>query len=225
MAETMYEVGARLGKPVTAVVTDMDQPLGAAIGNTLEVIESIETLRGNGPSDLTELCLILASLALVKSGKAANDEIARQQLMVLIKNGTALEYFKRLIKAQGGDVRIIDQPELMPMAKHSFDYSLPDNGGRQGKKQLIKSIDARKVAEACKVIGGGRTRKGEAINLGVGLKVHLKVGDAVVDGKPLATVYAESEDDYKRAADSLKDAFHFSDKPSESPPLVKKILA
>jgi len=224
LAETMYEVGALLGKPVSAVVTDMDQPLGCAIGNTLEVIESIDTLKGEGPQDLTELCLILASLAMVKAGKAANEESARKQLLALIESGMALNYFKRLIEAQGGDASVIEHPERMVRAKHAFDFVATTNG-RHGSDKWIKYIDARKVAEACKVIGGGRSRKGDAINLGVGVKLHMKVGDAVTEGKPLATIYADSEADDRLAAAVLNDAFQFSAKPSQPIKLVKKILA
>lgn len=225
LAETMYEVGARLNKPVSAVVTDMNQPLGTAIGNTLEVIESIETLKGIGPKDLTELCLILGSLALVKARRAPNDDIARKQLVTLIENGVAINFFKRLIEAQGGDTRIIDHPELMPRAKYMLDFSptLNEKGKSNGK--WIKFIDARKVAETCKLIGGGRNRKGESINLGVGVKLHCKVGDALGDNTPLATIHADSEDDCKKAAAVLNEAFHFSEKSTKPIKLVKKVLA
>ncbi len=225
LAQTMYEVGKRLGKPVSAVVTDMDQPLGNAVGNTLEVIESIETLKGKGPKDLTELCLVLGSLAMVKSGKAADDEIARKQLMALMENGTALNYFKRLIEAQGGDVRVIDNPELMPRATETFDFATTANGKGQSNGKWIKYIDARKVAEACKIIGGGRSRKGDAIHLGVGVKLHLKVGDAVTATEPLASIYADSENDRQAATEVLNDAFQFSDTPTEPIKLVKRVLA
>lgn len=220
LARTMVEVGKRLNRPVTAVVTDMEQPLGNAVGHTLEVIEAVETLKGNGPPDLQELCLSLGSLALTRSGKCKSDEESRKELTRLIESGAALEMFRKLIIAQGGDARAVDDYELMPQANHEFDLLAPGTGQR-----WVKHIDGRKVAEACKIMGAGRTRKGDAINMAVGVVLTAKVGSVLQGGEQLAVVYADSEGEYDAALPLLTEAFTFSDQPVAAPNIIKSSVA
>lgn len=215
LADTMAKVGHILKKPITAVVTDMEQPLGMAVGHTVEVMEAISTLKGEGPQDLKELCLELGSLALTKAhpGKTAHE--ARAELEQLIKSGKALDSLRTLIKHQGGNPDIIEKPELMPTAKIKRDYAVAGKGTK-----WIKHIDGRKVAEACKLMGAGRIKKGDPINLAVGVVLKGKVGSELEGGFPVATIHADSEEQYEAAAGKLDEAFTYSDEPVDTPPLI-----
>ncbi len=206
LAQTMEEVGKRLKRPVTALVTNMDQPLGNAIGNTLEIIESIETLQGKGPKDLLELCLTFGSLALVKADICKTDKEAHSKLLDVIKNGQALKSLSQMIEAQGGNCEVINDFSLMPTAKQQTDYYDSTISG----EQWLKTLDAKTVAEACKIMGAGRTRKGESINLAVGIKLKAKVGDKVSSQKPLATIYYDTTEQFAAASQILEKAFQFS---------------
>ncbi|MBX9693482.1 MAG: thymidine phosphorylase, partial [Cyanobacteria bacterium] len=212
LAETMVGVGKTLGRPVTAVVTDMEQPLGRAVGHTVEVIEAIETLKGRGPDDLKELCLSLGGLALVKAGKASDEIEARGTLERLLTDGTALKYFKRLVHAQGGREEVVDDYGLMPIAREKFDVVV------DGQKRWVKHLDGRKVADACKIMGAGRMKKGDPVNLGVGVVLNAKVGSSI-DGQPLATIYADSKEQFEQARTRLLEAFEFSDSEIPEPNL------
>ena len=216
LATTMVEVGHRLRKPVTVVVTDMEQPLGYNVGHTLEVIEAIETLKGRGPADLTELCYSLGALALVAADKAGNEDEARKQLKEIFDSGKALAKFKELVKAQGGDVRAVDDYTLMPTAKLQFEVKVPGTGPK-----WIRHLNGRTVAHACKVMGAGRAKKGEAINLAVGVSLKAKVGDKLNGGDSVATIYADSEQEADRAIDIFNDAIKYSDHEVPVPPVIR----
>lgn len=216
LAETMVEVGKRLNRAVTAVVTDMEQPLGNAIGHTLEVIEAIETLKGGGPEDLVELCLALGAMALVVEGKAENEDAARAQLLKVLKDGTALAKFGELITAQGGDARVLQDYSLMPHA--SIEMELPASAT---KDQWIFQLDGRIVAEACKLMGAGRTKKDDAIDLAVGIVLHGKIGSCIKAGQSCATIYANSQAAADKAAEKLHEAITFKDSPVPVPQLIK----
>jgi len=220
LAHALVEVGRRLKRPVTAVVTDMEQPLGMAVGHTVEVIEAIETLQGRGPEDLHELCMVLGALALVKAGKAKDEKEAREKLQKLISSGAALENFRKLVKAQGGDPSVVENYKLMPHAKHTFEFKAPGNGPK-----WIKHLDGRKVSEACKLMGAGRSKKGEPINLAVGVVLKAKVGSKVEGGETIATVYADSQADYDKAFAKLEEAFTFSDAPVSKPEIIKASIS
>jgi len=219
LAETMADVGKALGRPVTAVVTDMEQPLGNAVGHTVEVIEAIETLKGNGPDDLVELCLSLGSLALVAAGKAKDEKTAREQLSKYLSDGTALGYFRKLVKAQGGDDRVVDDYSLMPTAKEIYQLVAPGNGN--SKTLWIKHLDGRKVAEACKLMGAGREKKGDPINMAVGVVLSAKVGTKIEPGQALATVHADSKEQFDKIRETLLSAFSFSDSEVAKPAIIK----
>ncbi len=216
LAEVMVAVGKTLGKPVTAVVTDMEQPLGSAVGHTLEVIEAIETLKGNGPKDLTELCMALGSTALVTAGNVKDKDEARRKLQQLIDDGVALQYFEKLVKAQGGDVSVVDDYSIMPTAAATFEVKAEPNG-----KRWVKHLDGRKISAACKLMGAGRDKKGEPINLAVGVVLKAKVGSAIEGGAPLAVVHADSKAQFEAAKDKILSAFTFSETEVPETPLVK----
>jgi pyrimidine-nucleoside phosphorylase len=216
LARVMADVGQRLKRPITCVVTDMEQPLGFAVGHTLEVMEALDTLRGNGPPDLQELCYSLGSLALVKAGKAENETEAKSRLKEIIESGKALDNFRKLVKAQGGNVEAIDHPEIMPTAKHQFPYVPAGDGTR-----WVKHLDGRKIAEACKLMGAGRMKKGEQINLAVGVILKAKTGSKLEPGEPACIVYADSREQFDKACTKLNEAFAFSNEPVAVPALIK----
>jgi len=216
LAEVMAQVGERLGRPVSAVVTDMEQPLGYAVGHTLEVVEALDTLKGGGPPDLRELCLSLGALALVRSGKLATEREARLELERLIASGQALERFRQIIKAQGGNPAVIEEPGIMPQSKLQFAVPVPGKG-----RKWIERLDGRGIAEACKLMGAGRNKKGDPINLAVGIILKAKIGTAVEGGQPVATIHADSEADYRLALSRLSEAITYSDSPIPTPPVIR----
>lgn len=216
LAKTMVEVGHRLNRPVTAVVTDMEQPLGLAVGHTLEVIEAIDTLKGGGPADLQELCMELGALALISAGKCKDKDAAHKILKDLMESGKALQSFRTLLKAQGGNDAVIEDHSLMPTAKHKYEFLVPGTGTR-----WVEHLDGRKVAEACKLMGAGREKKGDPINLAVGVVLRNKVGAKVEGGTAIADVYADTPEQYEAAKAKLTEAFTFSDKPVKAPSIIK----
>jgi pyrimidine-nucleoside phosphorylase len=221
LAETLHAIGAKLNRAITCIVTDMNQPLGTAVGHSLEVIETIETLKGRGPSDLVELCLILGALALTKAKRAKDEIEAREILSDLLRSGAALEKFKQLIEAQGGDARVIDDYSLLPQAptKHAV-VSQHQNGSHL----WVKGINGRKVSSACELMGAGRVKKGEPIDLAVGVELNTKVGDQVISGKPIATIYGTSAEQCRLAAVELELAYSFSEEPVVRSKLIKQTL-
>ena len=219
LAETLHAVGEYLKRPVIAVVTDMDQPLGSAVGHTIEVIEAIETLKGNGPPDLVELCLTLGALALVRADICKTAQEGRQMLAKLITSGAALSKLEELIKAQHGDPRVIEDYLLMPHANLVEDYI----GSRSGRC-WVKEIDGRKVAHACKLMGAGRAKKGDTIDLAVGVKINTKVGTELTNGQPLATIYAETQDQYRAVCKVLEEAIVLSEEPVPKAKIVKHAI-
>jgi pyrimidine-nucleoside phosphorylase len=216
LAKMLSAVGERLNKPVTAVVTHMEQPLGFAVGHALEVAEAVETLSGGGPEDLRELCFSLGSLALVKAGKYQSEDSAREALNQVIESGAALEQFRRIIKAQGGDPRIVEQPELMPQARIRHPIAVPGQG-----KQWIEHIDGREVAEACKLMGAARAGKGDSINLAVGVVLKGKIGWEFEAGQTVAEVHADSQRDCQAAVAKLEQAITYSRTPVAKPDVIR----
>jgi len=183
LAACMVDIGNRVGRKTVAVLSDMSQPLGNAIGNALEVKEAIDTLRGQGPEDLTELCLTLGSHMAVLSGVASGKEEARALLEKAIENGAALEKFKAFLAAQGGDASVVDEPERLPTAKRLIEVPARESG-------FVASIAAERMGLAAMLLGAGRATKESKIDLAVGIVLHKKIGDAVQAGESLATVHA-----------------------------------
>ena len=181
LAEAMVDIGRRAGKRIRALITDMDRPLGNAIGNSLEVMEAIETLKGNGPADFTELCVALATHMLVISdrGDEATCEAAVRQVMT---DGSALATLAAMVKAQGGNAELIDHPEKFPAAPYSREILSPADG-------YITSVDCEGYGTSALLLGAGRNRKEDVIDPAAGIMLHAKTGDFVKAGQPIATLY------------------------------------
>lgn len=220
LAKTMVEVGYRLNRPVTAVVTDMEQPLGNAVGHSLEVQEAIETLKGKGPADLQELCLALGSMALVQAGKHKDEKAARQDLEEVLKTGSALSKLRELIIRQGGNPLVLEDYSLMPQAKIKKEVLLQGNG-----KKWISSLNGRLVAEACKLMGAGRSKKGEPINLAVGVVLNGKIGSCLHAGDSIATIYADEPEHLRLAEEKIMEAIGFTDSPVAVPEVIRARVA
>lgn len=186
LAHAMVKIGNNLGRNTMAIISDMSQPLGFAIGNALEVKEAIDTLKGEGPKDLTELVLTLGSQMVVLAKKASTLEEARQMLIEVMGNGKALEKFKGFLKNQGGDTSIVDNPEKLPQAKYKIDLPAQEGG-------FVSKIVADEIGVAAMLLGAGRATKEEEIDLAVGLMLRKKVGDKVEKGESLLTIYANCE--------------------------------
>ncbi|HEF1894947.1 TPA: pyrimidine-nucleoside phosphorylase [Bacillus cereus] len=186
LAHAMVRIGNNVGRQTMAVISDMSQPLGVAIGNALEVKEAIDTLKGEGPEDLTELVLVLGSQMVVLAKKANTLEEAREMLIEVMKNGKATAKFKEFLSNQGGDSSIVDNPEKMPQAKYVIDVPAKTSG-------VISNIVADEIGIAAMLLGAGRATKEDEIDLAVGLMLRKKVGDAVKEGEPFVTIYANRE--------------------------------
>ena len=188
LAETMVQIGNSVGRDTMAVISDMNQPLGEAIGNALEVQEAIDTLKGEGPEDLTELCLVLGSQMAYLGGVASSLEEARTMLEENIKNGKALEKFKTFIEAQGGNPEVVDRPEeLLPQAEFKIEVKADEAG-------VISKINADELGVAAMLLGAGRETMDSELDLAAGLMLHKKIGDAVEAGETIVTIYSNKED-------------------------------
>ena len=186
LAKAMVGIGNNVGRRTMAVISDMSQPLGFAIGNALEVKEAIDTLKGEGPEDLTELCLTLGSHMVYLAEKASSLAEARTMLENVIKDGSALEKFKVFLSSQGGDASIVDDPSKMPQAQFTFELEAKEDG-------YVSEIVADEVGTAAMKLGAGRATKESVIDLAVGLVLRKKIGDQVKKGESLVTIYSNFE--------------------------------
>ncbi len=186
LAKAMVRIGNNVGRQTMAVISDMSQPLGFAIGNALEVQEAIDTLRGEGAEDLNELVLTLGSQMVVLAKKAETLEEARTKLQEVMKNGKALEKFKEFLSNQGGDASVVDEPSKLPQAAYKIDVPAKEAG-------VVSEIVADEIGVAAMLLGAGRATKEDEIDLAVGIMLRKKVGDNVEKGEPLVTLYANRE--------------------------------
>jgi pyrimidine-nucleoside phosphorylase/thymidine phosphorylase len=217
LAELMVETGERMGKKVVALITDMDQPLGLNVGNSLEVVEVLEVLRGAGPQDLRELCIELAGW-MFQLGAAFSLAQGRQTAQQMIDSGRALAKFREMVQLQGGDLSVIDDPSRLPHAKHTLEVVSPANG-------YVTAIDCEAVGTACVILGGGREKKEDSVDPAVGIVLHKKVGDPVSAKEPLATVHYNSESRASRAKQVIQESYHVSGAPSAKVrPLVHRVI-
>lgn len=216
LATAMVRIGNNVGRNTMAIISDMSQPLGNAIGNALEVQEAIDTLAGKGPEDLTELCLVLGSQMVVVGGKADTLDEARKMLEAVIADGSALQIFKDFIEWQGGNPAVVDNPELLPQAAHQIAIEAQTSG-------YITYMEADEIGTAAMILGAGRATKESEIDLAVGIVLHKKVGDRVEAGEALATFYANSED-ITDAKEKFLSNITISEQAVEAPPLVYKII-
>ncbi|MCQ2009942.1 pyrimidine-nucleoside phosphorylase [Sporolactobacillus sp. STSJ-5] len=186
LAETMVQIGKHVGRRTAAVITDMDQPLGFAIGNALEVKEAIDTLQGHGPSDLRELVLELGSRMVLFAGKASHPDEAKQLLEQALEQGKAFDKFKQFIKNQGGDPSIADYPERLPKAEYQIRLPAQSSG-------VVAEMKADQIGLAAMLLGAGRATKEDTINHATGIVLHKKVGDSVTEGETLLTIHSDSK--------------------------------
>ncbi|QGG56507.1 pyrimidine-nucleoside phosphorylase [Paenibacillus sp. B01] len=186
LAAAMVAIGNQVGRKTMAVISDMSQPLGLAIGNALEVREAIDTLRGEGPDDLRELCLALGSQMVYLGGAARSIEEAEALLKELLASGKALDKFKEFIANQGGDPAVVDDPDLLPAAPYRIELPARESG-------FVSGMTADAIGTAAMILGAGRATKESEIDLSVGIVLRKKVGDAVQAGESLATIHAATE--------------------------------
>jgi len=217
LARIMVEIGEGVGRKVSAVISDMNQPLGRAVGNALEVKEAIATLQGKGPADFLEHCLVVAGQMVLLAERAASEEEARRMLLSALEEGRAWEKFKEWIAAQGGDVAVVEDPSLLPQARLIEEVKSPHSG-------YLARIDALEVGLTAMLLGAGRERKGEPIDHAVGVVLHRKVGDYVNQGQPLLTIYANDEARLAEARERLLAACEWSEEPVQPPPLIRRIV-
>lgn len=217
LAEEMVRIGKGAGRNTTAVVTEMDQPLGYAVGNAIEVAEAIDTLKGQGPKDLYELCIALGSRILVSAGKAECDIEARKMLGDVIESGAALDKFKEFIGAQGGNPQEVDNFRENIKVKFNIEVLSPFSG-------YVSRIHSDEIGNAAMILGGGRQTKDSVIDLSVGVLIHKKTGDYVNEGEMLATLYANDKEKADEAARRVIGAYEFTDEEPEARPLIKGIV-
>ncbi len=187
LAKAMVDIGNGAGRETIAVISDMNQPLGYAVGNALEIKEAIETLRGNGPEDLYELCLTLGSQMVYLAKQASSIEEARQKLEDAIHSGKAIEKFKTFVASQGGDTSVVDEPDKLPQAKYVVDIKATQSG-------IVNEIIADEIGIAASMLGAGRLTKESEIDLAVGVVLEKKIGDQVSEGETLVKVYSNQEE-------------------------------
>lgn len=217
LAEAMVSIGKLAGKKMAAIISDMDQPLGNAVGNILEVKEAMDTLKGNGPKDLEELVLTLGSYMVVVAEKAASLEEAREKLAASIQDGSAFETFKKFIVAQGGSVDEVLHPEKLPQAQYVEDVISTQSG-------FVQKIQTEEIGRISLLLGGGRETKESEIDLTVGVVLNKKRGDEVKAGDVLATVHANDREKLEQAKRRLLEAYTITEQKGENIALIKTII-
>jgi len=213
LARTMVNIGASVGRKTVALVTDMDQPLGYAVGNALEVREAIETLQGKGPGDLRELCLQLGSEMIILAGVEREETSARRRLEHILDSGLALAKFREFITAQGGKPDVIERPELLPLASHTCTVQASHEG-------FVTGIQAEQVGLAAMSLGAGRTTKESAIDLSAGVVLNKKIGDKVQKGDPLFQLHTNNKQSLAGAEQLVKQAYSIG----PAPPAGRKLI-
>lgn len=217
LSEIMVQVGKNLGRNICAVISSMDQPLGRAIGNAIEVEEVIEFLKGNMSEDLEELTFELAGVAFHKIGMFDTLEESKKHLEKLIKDGSALNKFREIIAAQGGETGIIEDYSLLPQASIKYQVKAPTEG-------FVHNIDALKIAKACKHLGAGREKKTDAIDYAVGVYLDKKYGEKVEKDEVIATIHTNKEELINEAQNLILEAFTIDNVNPPKQPLVYKII-
>ncbi len=217
LAKTMIRIGQQMDRQTVAVISRMDQPLGRAVGNSLEVIEAIETLKGNGPKDLVDLSLELGTQMLLLSGKFSTKTAAKKMLQQQLKSGAALKIFEKLIKAQGGDLAGIKNYQKFPGAKYTLEVIAPTSG-------WINGLTARTIGLASMQLGAGRQKKSDSIDLGAGIYLHKKIGEKVKAGAPLATLYTNKKEALEEVANLVLPAWSIGTKRQKPEAVVVEVL-
>lgn len=217
LAKAMVGIGNKVNRKTMAVISDMSQPLGFAIGNALEVKEAIDTLKGEGPEDLTELCLTLGSHMVYLGNKATDLESARAMLEKFIEDGTALDKFKTFLKSQGGEATVVDDPSKLPQAKFQINLQAKEAG-------YVSEIIADKVGLAAMLLGAGRATKQSEIDLAAGIVLNKKMGDAVVKDETLAVIHSNFSN-VEEIKERLYQSIKISPHKTPAPPLIHGVIS
>lgn len=217
LGRLMCEIGVAAGKRTVAVITDMSQPLGNAVGNSLEVIEAIETLKGKGPEDITELSLRLAGMMIYLGGRTKTPSEGHIMAQQALHSGAGLEKFKSFITRQGGDAGVTEDYDLFPQASYHKAVTAEESG-------FVKTIDAKSIGLASQHTGAGRSRKEDSVDLSAGIYLHKKVGDKVSRGEVLATLYGNDKNRLAAAVKEASGAFVISKEKTARPELIKEVL-
>jgi pyrimidine-nucleoside phosphorylase len=218
LARTMIGLGAEMGRKVTALLTDMNQPLGRAVGNALEVVEAVEMLRGRAPADYTEVTLALTAEMLVAGGRAASLDEARQRLERAVEDGSAVRKLQEIVRSQGGDPRAIDDYSLLPQARSHVDVLSPEEG-------FVTSIETEAVGLAAVALGAGRQRVDSRIDPAVGFTLLRKVGEPVKKGGPLVRIHYNDPAPVEDVQARLLAAFTWGPRAPKPQPLILERLA
>lgn len=217
LAQEMVDIGNSVGRKTIAIISDMNQPLGYAIGNSLEVIEAINTLKGKGPSDLLELTLNLGSYMLILGKKASSFDEGYNMLLQNIKNKKALEKLKEFVKIQGGDERYIDDTNLFEKASYIIEVKAKNSG-------IVSKIHAEKVGLIAMELGAGRVTKESKIDLSVGIVLNKKCKDKVNKGETLAYIHANDKEKGEKALEKLINAIEIKDSFKDNTPLIYEVI-
>lgn len=218
LAQAMVGIGSHTGRQTVALISDMSQPLGNAVGNALEVKEAIQTLQGHGPEDLTQLCLTLGAQMVTLAGKAETPEEGGEKLRRAITDGSALDCFRRFVEAQGGDAQAVDVPGRLPEAPVQLKVEAPE-GGR------VSSLDAEAIGLCAMQLGAGRETKGAVIDHSVGILLHKKMGDPVRKGDTLAVLHANRRKQAEQIRERFLKAVTLEKEPvTPSPPLLRALV-
>lgn len=217
LGELMTALGKEFGRKTVIVLSSMVQPLGYAVGNALEVQEAVQTLKGEGPADITELCLVLGGEMLAAAGAVENLQLGRERIQVLLEEGAGLDKLREIIIAQGGFPDFIDQPSLLPTAAKKYEVQAQESG-------FIQEINAREVGWVSLLLGAGRLRKEDSIDPAVGITSKKKVGDAVTKGETLAVLHINSDENLEEAKKRISEAFTIGPEHQPLPPLIYDII-
>jgi len=217
LAELMVEIGKMADRRTVAMLSDMNQPLGQAVGNALELVEALDTLKGGGPQDFREHCMVACGYLLALGCVAKDETQGRKLAEAALEDGRSYERFRALVQAQGGDVRYVDEPQLLPTATIVNRIPAP-------RKGYLKEINACEAGETAVLLGGGRAQKGDQIDYAVGVVVHHKVGDLVQAGEPLFTIYANDQRKARLAKQKMLAAHRWSDEAVDRLPLYYGVI-
>jgi pyrimidine-nucleoside phosphorylase len=216
LAKSMLQIGESFDRKVVTVLTEMDQPLGYAVGNALEVVEAVETLKGRGPKDFTELCETLVAVALQIKGDVKTLEEGKEKVAEVLKSGKAVEKLKEFINYYGGNGNLVDDYTLLPQAKNVRVVLAKETG-------YVARIEAEEVGKAAMVLGAGRETKEDNINHAVGIILSKKIGDYVETGDVIATLYYDGDEKLESSLELLNGAYKYSPNKVEASPVVKEI--
>lgn len=217
MADLMIDIGRKAGRKMVAVISDMSQPLGRTVGNALEVEEAVQVLKGGGPEDLRQLCLELAGEMIWIGGRAESFEEGKETARQVLSDGRALEKFRQMVRRQGGDDRIVEEPERMGSSRYSRDVL----AGRTG---FIAEMATREIGRASQHLGAGRLRKEDEIDFTAGIRMHVRIGNFVKEGDVLATLYGADSRRLEEAEIIMEAAIRISAEPVAPPKLIQKII-